>query len=55
MCSILLEPNNKLDDKTIEKIIQVFIRQLDDTTADTKGNPQFFFFFLPFYLSPEIE
>ena len=39
LCSILLEPDNKLDDKTIEKIIQVFIRQLDDTTADTKGIP----------------
>ncbi len=38
LCTDLLQPNNKLDPQTIEKIIQVFIKQLDDTTADIKGN-----------------
>ena len=37
LCSDLLQPNNKLDPKTIERIIQVFMTQLDDTTSDIKG------------------
>ncbi len=37
LCQELLKPNNNLDNKTVEKIIQVFIRQLDDSTADIKG------------------
>ena len=37
LCNELLQVNSKLDEKTIEKIIQVFIKQLDDNTADIKG------------------
>mmetsp|Transcript_25555 Transcript_25555/g.22578 ORF Transcript_25555/g.22578 Transcript_25555/m.22578 type:complete len:527 (+) Transcript_25555:25-1605(+) len=38
LCTELLKPNNNLDNKSVERIIQVFIRQLDDSTADIKGN-----------------
>ncbi len=38
LCTELLKPGNNFDNNTVEKIIQVFIKQLDDTTADVKGN-----------------
>lgn len=37
LCAELLKPNNNLDSKYVEKIIQVFIKQLDDSTSDNKG------------------
>ena len=38
LCQELLKPGNNIDTKTIERIIQVFVRQLDDSTADIKGS-----------------
>jgi cullin-associated NEDD8-dissociated protein 1 len=38
LCSELLKPGNNFDSKTVERIIQVFLKQLDDSTADIKGN-----------------
>jgi len=33
-----LKPGNNFDNKSVERIIQVFLKQLDDSTADIKGN-----------------
>lgn len=38
LCQELLKPGNNFDNKSVERIIQVFLRQLDDSTADIKGN-----------------
>jgi len=37
LCSELLRPGNNFDNKIVERIIQVFLKQLDDSTADIKG------------------
>ena len=37
LCSELLKPGNNFDNKSVERIIQVFLRMLDDSTADIKG------------------